>query len=105
MTGRTCAGTLVTGTGKDGDARAVYLHHVVDNEEAMGRDGVQAVVWQTALGPVVALELLASGAWQGAGVLGPEAFDAIPFLDLLADHGSPHALDERDPANPQKLGG
>jgi saccharopine dehydrogenase (NAD+, L-lysine forming) len=105
MTGRTCAGTLVTGTGIDGDARAVYLHHVVDNEEAMGRDGVQAVVWQTALGPVVALELLASGVWQGAGVLGPEAFDAVPFLDLMADHGSPHALDERDPANPLKLVG
>ena len=105
MSGRTCAGTLVTGTGKDSQPRAVYLHHVVDNEEAMGRDGVQAVVWQTALNPVVALELLASGAWQGAGVLGPEAFDAVPFLDLLADHGSPHAVDERDPANPLRCGG
>jgi saccharopine dehydrogenase (NAD+, L-lysine forming) len=105
MTGRTCAGTLVTGAGKDGAARAVYLHHVVDNEEAMARDGVQAVVWQTAVNPVIALELLAAGVWQGAGVLGPEAFDAVPFLDLLADHGSPHAIDERDPANPLRLGG
>jgi saccharopine dehydrogenase (NAD+, L-lysine-forming) len=105
MTGRTCAGTLVTGTGKDGAARAVYLHHVVDNEEAMGRDGVQAVAWQTALGPVVALELLAAGVWQGAGVLGPEAFEAVPFLDLLADYGSPHAIDERHPANPLRSAG
>ena len=105
MTGRTCAGTLVTGAGKDGAARAVYLHHVVDNEEAMARDGVQAVVWQTAINPVVALELLASGAWGGAGVRGPEAFDAVPFLDLLADYGSPHALEERDPANPLRSGG
>jgi len=32
MTGRTCAGLWVTGTGKDGQAREVYLHHVVDNE-------------------------------------------------------------------------
>jgi saccharopine dehydrogenase (NAD+, L-lysine forming) len=105
MTGRTCAGTLVTGSGKDGAPRAVYLHHVVDNEDAMGRDGVQAVVWQTALCPVVALELLASGAWQGAGVLGPEAFDAVPFLDLLAEHGSAHAVEERDPANPLRGAG
>jgi saccharopine dehydrogenase-like NADP-dependent oxidoreductase len=105
MTGRTCAGTLVTGTGKDGAARAVYLHHIVDNEEAMARDGVQAVVWQTALCPVVALELLASGVWKGAGVLGPEAFDAVPFLELLADHGSAHAVDERDSANPRRRGG
>jgi saccharopine dehydrogenase-like NADP-dependent oxidoreductase len=100
MTGRTCAGTLVTGAGKDGAPRAVYLHHVVDNAETMARDASQAVVWQTAVNPVVALELLAEGVWQGAGVLGPEAFPAAPFLDRLADHGSPHALDERDPAKP-----
>jgi saccharopine dehydrogenase-like NADP-dependent oxidoreductase len=105
MTGRTCAGTLVTGTGTDGGARAVYLHHIVDNEEVMARDGVQAVVWQTALCPVVALELIAAGVWTGAGVLGPEALAPEPFLDLLAEHGSPHALDERDPADPRRSGG
>ena len=95
MKGRTCAGTFVTGTGKDGSPRATYLYHVVDNEASMRRDGVQAVVWQTALNPVIALELIAEGVWSGAGVLGPEAFDAAPFLELLADHGSPHGLDER----------
>ena len=105
MTGRTCAGTLVTGTGKDGRSRAVYLFHVADNEETMARDGVQAVVWQTAINPVVAMELLAGGVWQGAGVLGPEAFDAVPFLDLLAEHGSPHGLEERDPAQPLRSPG
>ena len=94
MRGRTCAGTFVTGTGKDGKPRATYLYHVADNEESMRRDGVQAVVWQTALNPVVALELLARGAWQGEGVLGPEAFDAVPFLDLLADYGAPHGIEE-----------
>jgi saccharopine dehydrogenase-like NADP-dependent oxidoreductase len=104
MTGRTCAGTLVTGAGKDGAPRAVYLFHVADNEETMARDGVQAVVWQTALNPVVALELLATGAWEGAGVLGPEAFDAVPFLELLADLGSPHGFEERDPADPLRAG-
>jgi saccharopine dehydrogenase-like NADP-dependent oxidoreductase len=97
MHGRTCAGTYLTGTGKDGQRRATYLYHVVDNEETMRRDGSQAVVWQTALNPVVALELLATGTWSGAGVLGPEAFDADPFLDLLAEHGSPHGIDERTP--------
>jgi saccharopine dehydrogenase (NAD+, L-lysine forming) len=100
MTGRTCAGTLVTGTGKDGRPRATYLYHVADNETTMRTDGAQAVVWQTAINPVAALELLASGAWSGTGVLGPEAFDAVPFLDKLAELGSPHGVDERDPANP-----
>jgi saccharopine dehydrogenase-like NADP-dependent oxidoreductase len=56
--------------------------------------GHQAVSWQTALNPVVALELLASGVWSGSGVLGPEAFDPVPFLDLLKDYGSPYRLSE-----------
>ena len=95
MTGRTCAGTFVTGTGKDGLPRSTYLYHVADNEQTMRDDGAQAVVWQTAINPVVALELLADGVWEGTGVLGPEAFDPVPFLDLLADYGSPHALEDR----------
>jgi len=83
MTGKTCAGLWVTGTGKDGEPREVYLHHVVDNEWAMREYGTQCVVWQTAINPVVALELLATGVWQGTGVRGPESFDAVPYLDLL----------------------
>jgi saccharopine dehydrogenase (NAD+, L-lysine forming) len=97
MHGRTCAGTYVTGTGKDGQPRATYLYHVASNEETMARDGAQAVVWQTAINPVVALELIAGGTWSGSGVLGPEAFDAVPFLDLLGEHGSPHGIDDRTP--------
>jgi saccharopine dehydrogenase (NAD+, L-lysine forming) len=93
---------MVTGTGKDGRPRATYLYHVVDNETTMREDGSQAVVWQTAVNPVAALELLAVGAWGGAGVLGPEAFDAVPFLDKLAELGAPHGVDERDPADPLK---
>jgi saccharopine dehydrogenase (NAD+, L-lysine forming) len=89
MTGKTCAGLWVTGTGKDGASRSTYLYHVVDNEWSMQEYGHQCVVWQTAVNPVIALELLANGTWSGAGVLGPEAFDAVPFLDLLKDHGSP----------------
>ena len=95
MRGKTCAGTFVTGTGKGGRPRATYLYHVVDNEHSMREWGHQAVVLQTALNPVVALELLATGAWQGVGVLGPESFPPGPFLDLLADYGAPHATEDR----------
>jgi saccharopine dehydrogenase-like NADP-dependent oxidoreductase len=98
MTGKTCAGTWVTGTGTDGTPREVYIHHVVDTEETWARDATQAVTWQTAINPVVALELLATGVWSGAGVLGPEAFDAVPFLDLLTEYGSPWAIQERMPS-------
>ena len=101
MRGATCAGVRVTGTGRDGAAREVYLHHVVDNEWSMAEYDAQCVVWQTAVNPVIALELLAAGTWRGSGVLGPEAFDAVPFLDLLAandGHASPWGLQERTPA-------
>jgi len=94
MTGRTCAGTWVRGTGTDGKARSTYLYHVVDNEHTMREYGSQAVVWQTAINPVIALELLNDGTWKGAGVLGPEAFPPRPFLELLEQYGSPHGQQE-----------
>lgn len=94
MRGKTCAGTWVKGV-KDGRPREVYLYHVVDNEWSMREYGSQAVVWQTAINPVAALELVASGAWKGEGVLGPEAFPPRPFLDLLETYGSPWGLREQ----------
>ena len=95
MSGKTCAGSLVTGIGVDGSRRCTYLYHVVDNEWTMAKFGHQAVVWQTAVNPVVALELLATKAWSGSGVLGPEAFDAVPYLDLLNEHGVAWAMQDR----------
>jgi saccharopine dehydrogenase (NAD+, L-lysine-forming) len=94
MHGKTCAGTWVTGKGKDGRPRAVYLYHVVDSDWTWKEYGSQAVVWQTAINPIVALELLARGTWSGAGVLGPEAFEPKPFLDLLVEYGSPWGMRE-----------
>ncbi len=96
MSGKTCAGTWVTGLSKDGKPRQVYLYHTADNDWTMREYGTQAVVWQTAMNPVIALELLSTGAWSGAGVKGPEAFDAVPFLDLLRDgYGQQWHIQER----------
>ena len=100
MEGKTCAGVYITGLGKDGNPRRTYLYHVVDNADSMRDFGAQCVVLQTAINPVVALELLAKGVWEGTGVLGPEAFDAVPFLDLLAapapaGHGSAWGMVEK----------
>lgn len=103
MRGRTCAGILVRGTGRlDGSPREAYLYQVVDNDWTMREWGHQAVVWQTAVHPVVALELLAEGIWDDAGVLGPEAFPAEPFLDLLPAHGIGWAIEERSPSIPER---
>jgi saccharopine dehydrogenase (NAD+, L-lysine forming) len=95
MTGKTCAGLWARGTGKDGAPRSTYLYHVVDNAWSMREYGTQAVVWQTAVNPIVALELIARGVWSGAGVVGPEALAAEPFLELLAgEYASPWGMQE-----------
>ena len=94
MHGKTCAGTWVRGLDKAGQPAEVYLYHVVDNSWSMREYNSQAVVWQTAVCPVVAMELIARGTWSGSGVLGPEAFDAAPFLELLLEYGSPWGMRE-----------
>ena len=102
MTGSTCAGVWVRGRGKDGSARSSYLYHLADNEWTMAEYETQCVVWQTALAPAVVLELLDNGNWSGDGVLGPEAFDAVPFLDLMAapeaegGYGQEWGIQEKD---------
>jgi saccharopine dehydrogenase-like NADP-dependent oxidoreductase len=93
MSGKTCAGTWVKGT-KDGQPRQVYLYQVADNATCMKKYGVQAVVWQTAVNPVIAMELLETGVWQGKGVLGSEAFDPDPFMERMAGYDFPYGVKE-----------
>ena len=103
MTGKTCAGVLVTGKDKDGKDRATYIYHVADNEVTMAKYDAQAVVAQTAFNPLIALELIATGVWSGVGVVGPEVFDPVPFLDLMASstgYNQRWVAQERMPASP-----
>jgi saccharopine dehydrogenase (NAD+, L-lysine-forming) len=96
MVGRAIVGTLVTGT-RDGRPREVYLYQTSDARETMRKFGLQVVGYQTGFNPVIAMELLAEGAWKGEGVLGPEAFDPDPYLAAMDRHGIHHAIEERDP--------
>ncbi|MGA1362422.1 MAG: saccharopine dehydrogenase C-terminal domain-containing protein [Ilumatobacteraceae bacterium] len=96
MHGRTCAGTWVKGIA-DGKPREVYLYHVADNEVTMREYDSQAVLWQTAICPVIALELMSNGTWKGTGVKGPDAFDAMSFLNLLGAYGSHHGILDMGP--------
>lgn len=95
MFGKTCAGTWVKGV-KDGQPREVYLYQVADNEDCMKRWGCQAVVAQTAFNAVIGWDLLEHDHWKGAGVLGPEAFDPLPFMDKMAEYGFPYGIKEMD---------
>jgi saccharopine dehydrogenase (NAD+, L-lysine-forming) len=95
MKGKTAAGIWARGI-KDGLERSLYLYQVADNEECMQRTGCQAVLAQTAFNPVIMLELLAGGEWDGAGVHNPEAFPAEPFMRRMQDYGFPPGMVEMD---------
>ena len=97
MHGKTCAGAHIAGKDKEGKAYACYIYNVVDNEWSMKNYGDQAVVWQTAINPVIALELIANGTWKPLGVVGPEWLEPKPFLDLIEEYGSSWHIRDEDP--------
>jgi saccharopine dehydrogenase-like NADP-dependent oxidoreductase len=96
MLGKTCVGTWVKGE-KDGAPREVFLYQSTDNQESMAKYGSQAVVWQTGVNPVIAMELLSEGIWGGVGVLGPEAFDPDPYLERMGSFDYPWGMKEMSP--------
>ncbi|HEY8168842.1 MAG TPA: saccharopine dehydrogenase C-terminal domain-containing protein [Candidatus Limnocylindrales bacterium] len=96
MFGRAIVGTWVLGR-KDGQPREVYLYQKTVGEDCWRDLGLQAVGWQTGFNPVIAMEMLASGAWSSAGVLGPEAFPADAYLQAMTSHGIHWAMEEREP--------
>jgi saccharopine dehydrogenase-like NADP-dependent oxidoreductase len=98
MHGKTCAGAHVAGLNKEGKPYACYIYNVVDNEWSMKNYGDQAVVWQTAINPVIAMELISNGTWKPAGVVGPEWLEPKPFLDLIESYGSSWHIRDEDPA-------
>ena len=96
MVGRAIVGTWVIGS-RDGKPREVFLYQMADAAETLRTTGSQVVGWQTGFNPVLAMELLANGTWSGTGVLGPEAFDAAPYLELMDRYGIHHAMVEMEP--------
>ena len=96
MFGRAVVGTHVTGI-KDGRPRELYHYQLCDAQETMARYGLQPVAWQTGFNPIVSMELLAEGVWQGAGVLSAESFDPDAYLAILDRDGIHHATMEIEP--------
>ena len=98
MKGKTCAGALVRGLDKSGKPKAVYIYNVIDNQWSMREYGDQAVVWQTAVNPIIAMELIHNEIWQPRGVNGPEWFDPKPFLKLMEEYGTSWHIRDEDPS-------
>ncbi|MDQ3493677.1 MAG: saccharopine dehydrogenase NADP-binding domain-containing protein [Chloroflexota bacterium] len=96
MVGRAIVGTWVIGR-RDGAPREVFLYQMTDAEETWRRHGLGAVAWQTGFNPVIAMELLATGQWAGAGIMTPESMDPDAYLSLLDAQGIHHAMVEMTP--------
>lgn len=94
MIGKGCAGVWITGK-KDGKTRSTYLYQVADNQECLKKYGTNSVVAQTAVSPVIMMELIATGKWDLKGVHGPESFDPDVFIPLLAKYEFPAAIEEK----------
>ncbi len=95
MKGQLSAGIWIKGL-KDGKDRSVYIYQLVDNEACMQTYGRQAIVAQTAVGPVIMMELIAKGIWKGSGVQGPENFPPEPFMERLPVYGFPSSMMEME---------
>ena len=95
MTGRTCAGTWITGTGHRRRSRA--RRTCTTSSTTSTRCANTAARLSSGRRPSTLSSRSScsnGGAWKGAGVLGPEAFPPQPFLDKLAELGSPHGQQE-----------
>jgi saccharopine dehydrogenase-like NADP-dependent oxidoreductase len=97
MVGRAMVGTWVIGR-REGRPREVFLYQRADARDIWARYGLQVVGWQTGFNPVVAMELLATGAWSDSGVLGPESLDPDPYLAILSRDGIHWGVVEMEPA-------
>ena len=96
MIGRAIVGTWVIGR-KDGAPREVFLYQMTDAQQCWRELGLGAVAWQTGFNPVLAMELLATGAWSGTGVVAPEALDPDPYMSVMDKYAIHHAMVEMEP--------
>ena len=97
MIGRAIVGTWVIGHRPTASRARCTSTRLTDAQQCWRETGLGAVAWQTGFNPVIAMELLATGAWAGSGVMGPEAFDPDPYLALLDKYGIHHAMAEMEP--------
>lgn len=95
MIGKMCVGIHCIGI-KDGKRREVFMYQPLDNQESMKRWGMQAVVAQTGFGAAIGIELIGREIWTGKGVHSAEAFDPIPYLQIMDEAGFEYGLVEMD---------
>ncbi|MEA4921889.1 MAG: saccharopine dehydrogenase C-terminal domain-containing protein [Eubacteriaceae bacterium] len=95
MVGKMCVGVHCIGK-KDGKRREVFIYQPFDNQESMKKWNMQAVVAQTGFGAAVSIELVGRGIWKDKGVFSPEAFDPIPYLEIMDEADFEYGMVEMD---------
>ena len=68
-------------------------------EDIVRRFGLRPVGWRAGFNAVVAMELLAEGAWHGTGVHTAESFDPDPYLAILDRDGIYYSTVEIEPGH------
>ena len=93
MSGSMVVGVYAKGI-KNGREKCVMMYQKFSQQEAMERFGMQAVVAQTGFGAAIAVELYARGVYRKPGVYSLEAFDPIPYLQLMKETDFHYAVKE-----------
>ncbi len=94
--GKTNIGVIVTGLGKDGREKTLYIKNICDHEDAYAETGNQAVSYTTGVPAMIGAAMLVQGVWDGDGVWNMEQMDPDPFMDMLNAHGLPWTIEELD---------
>ena len=87
-TGKTCIGTIISGS-DNGQDKTAYIYNICDHEACFKEVGSQAVSYTTGVPAMIGAAMMLTGKWRGAGVFNMEQFDPDPFMDMLNQHGLP----------------
>ena len=103
-TGKTCIGTVITGT-KDGRRREIFINQISDHEEAFQEVEAQAISYTAGVPAVAAALLVARGIWDTGTMVNVEELDPEPFLELLDLLGLPTEIVEIEPNSAESFDG
>jgi saccharopine dehydrogenase (NAD+, L-lysine-forming) len=90
--GKTHIGCYMTGLGKDGKSRRVYIYNVKDFQNCYRETEAQAISYTAGAPPVLAAELMIRGLCKGEGVFNVEELNPDRFITGLDRYGLPQSI-------------
>lgn len=86
--GKTCIGTIITGTKKNIE-KTFYTYNICDHEKCFEEVGSQAISYTTGVPAMIGTMLMLEKKWFQPGVWNMEQFNPDPFMKLLNQYGLP----------------